>query len=53
MRKLLSAPKIRKLLAVLLPKLHEPALSNAIPYSLYTYFLSVLLATLNAPNKQF
>ena len=36
-----------------LPKLHEPPLSNAIPYQLYTYFsLSLFFTTLVAPNKQ-
>ena len=36
-----------------LPKLHKPALSNFIPYILYTYFfLSLLFTILVAANKQ-
>ena len=35
-------------------KLHEPALSNIIPYPLYTNFtLSLFCTRLVAPNKQF
>ena len=35
---LLSTPKIITFLAMLLSKLHQPTLSNVIPYLLYTYF---------------
>ena len=51
---LLSTPKIITFLAVSLPELHETVLLNVIPYPLYTYFfLSLFLAILVAPNKQF
>ena len=51
---LLSTPKIITFVAVPLMKLHEPALSNFIPYPLYTYFsLSLFFIILAAPNKQF
>ena len=51
---LLSAPNIITFLAVSLSKLPEPALSNAIPYPLYTYYsLSLIFTILVAPNKQF
>ena len=41
-------------LAKSLPKLHEPALSNVIPYPLYTYFSILLFFTVKvALNKQF
>ena len=37
-----------------LSKLHEPAISNDIPYPFYTYFsLSQFFTILVAPNKQF
>ena len=37
-----------------LSKPHEPALSNDIPYELYTYFsLSLFFIVLVAPKKQF
>ena len=36
-----------------LSKLHEPALSNAIPYPLYTYFSLSFFTILVAQNKQF
>ena len=51
---LLLTPKIITFLAKSSTKLHEPAISNIIPYPLYRYFsLSLFLIILVAPNKQF
>ena len=51
---LLLISKITAFLAKTLPKLHEPALSNFIPYLLYTCLsLSVFFTILVVPNKQF
>ena len=50
----LSTPKITTFLVKSLLNLHESALSNGIPYPLYTRFsLSLFFTTLVAPNKQF
>ena len=49
---LLSTPKMITYLAMSLPKLQKPALSNVIPYPLYTYFSLSLFNILIAPNKQ-
>ena len=50
---MLSALKTIKFLANSLTKLHESALSNVIPYPLYTCFsLLLIFTTLVAPNKQ-
>ena len=49
---LLSTSKIITFLAVPLSKPHQPALSNAIPYPLYSDFsLSIFLAMLVPPNN--
>ena len=51
---LLATSKISIFLGISLLKLHEPALSNVIPYPLYTYFsLSRFFTRLVFPNKQF
>ena len=51
---LLSAPKIITFPAKSFSKLHEPALSNATPYPLYTSVsLSLFQTILVATNKQF
>ena len=49
-----SKPKIITFLAKSLSKLHKPALSAVIPYSLYTcFYLTLFFTMLVAPNKQF
>ena len=50
---MLSTPKIITLLAVSLSKLLQSVLLSIIPYSLYTYSLSLLLTILVDPNKEF